>query len=512
MSAPAAPATGGTTRLQAALRSELHRWRRSAAGRLPLLGVAFGGLVSALFLASGFHRTWPRVLAFENLWAVFLGPLGAALLVATVCHADRRDRGGGTLWRPLRPVTARTSRFAVLAALVLVMNALAVATPFTVASALLEGPPPWLRALELVAVLGLSQLGLAALVLRVAGRVGRLPAMAVGAAWTMTGLLTAESPAWVVVPPTWLVRGALPLIGTHANGVALEPGAALASASPWPAALLGALLALPVLLVPSLRPLRGPRGRRVEARAAAPTSSAARVAWTPRAARPADRAGTWSDAVPGRPRVLAAVLRATRWTAVGWVPVAAVLLVALVVPWQGVEAAAELYALLVLPAAAAVLPLVVWGAVAQGWVAVASRPTGTSRPARAVVVSTVAVGLLTDLAVGAVLAAGGLPGSVVVVLLLSCAVTGTLLVCGSLWLVVRFGAAAALGTGIGGVLLAALVGGTGLQQRLWLVTPWAWGACTAREQLVVTVPAAVVLALLGSSLAVRAARSAVLAR
>lgn len=43
-----------------------------------------------------------------------------------------------------------------------------------------------------------------------------------------------------------------------------------------------------------------------------------------------------------------------------------------------------------------------------------------------------------------------------------------------LWIAMRFGAGACMGLGIAGVILAALIGSTGLGTTIWPVVPWAW--------------------------------------
>ncbi|MFK8851703.1 hypothetical protein [Streptomyces sp. Ac-502] len=109
------------------------------------------------------------------------------------------------------------------------------------------------RAVEAIVVPWLSQLGLLALLLWLARQASWLVTLAVGFVWTVLGVVNAESASWTVLPFTWLDRGALPVIGTHANGVALGAHSALTGASPWPPTLLGALLAVPFLLLPRLR-------------------------------------------------------------------------------------------------------------------------------------------------------------------------------------------------------------------------------------------------------------------
>jgi len=82
------PATT-TVAFSRALASEAVRWRRSAATQLPLLAAALGLLQLGPVLATAPSPSWTPVLAHQNPWAVFAGPLAVVLLVGTVSRADR---------------------------------------------------------------------------------------------------------------------------------------------------------------------------------------------------------------------------------------------------------------------------------------------------------------------------------------------------------------------------------------------------------------------------------------
>ncbi|MEU8972551.1 hypothetical protein AB0D11_25310 [Streptomyces monashensis] len=228
---PMAPLVG----LPAALRAEFAVWRRSAVAHLPLGGLAFALAGSAMFLTAGSGRTWKDVLGHQNLWAMFVGPMLTVLLAVTAARIDGGARGGGTWYRPVPPGHRHLSRFVALAARSLLLNVLGAGTPLLLLGLLSSTRQvPAGRAIEAVLIPWVSQLGLLALTLWLTRRMHAGAALAAGFVWAVLGVVEAESAAWAVLPFTWLDRGALPVLGTHANGVALEAHSALAGASPWP--------------------------------------------------------------------------------------------------------------------------------------------------------------------------------------------------------------------------------------------------------------------------------------
>ncbi|MGN5379629.1 hypothetical protein ACQ4WX_27195 [Streptomyces lasalocidi] len=227
-------------------------------------------------------------------------------------------------------------------------------------------------------------------------------ALAAGFVWTVLGVVEAESAAWAVLPFTWLDRGALPVLGTHANGVALETHSALAGASPWPPALLGALLAIPFLLLPRLS-LSGTRTAKHRTTAERPTFSPGATAILKTVTEPAPRPA------PAKPRLLGAVLGILRGTALTWLCPGAVALVALWLSWHDPETSIQLFTLLILPIGTLVLGLTVWSAAAQGWRAVASRATGTTGPALALTAVTVAIAVAVSLITALLYLTAGIP-------------------------------------------------------------------------------------------------------
>ncbi|MFE5741051.1 hypothetical protein [Streptomyces celluloflavus] len=480
--APTAPVPG----LPATMRAEFATWRRSAVAYLPLGGLAFGLVSSAVFVSAGPGRSWKDVLGYQNLWAMFVGPMLTVLLVATAARIDRGARGGGTRYRPVRPAYRQLSRFTALAVRSLLLNVLGAGTPLLVLGVLSSAQRvPADRALEAVLVPWISQLGMLALILWLARQTSWRVALAVGLVWTVLGVVNAESTAWVALPFTWLDRGALPVIGTHANGVALEAHSALISASPWPPALLGALLAVPFLLLPRLR---RPGTRTVEHRTAPSSTASAQGATA--------ILGTVTEPAPhlepGGPRVVAAVLGMLRGTALTWLCPGSVGLIALWLSWHAPDASVQLFTLLVLPIGTLVLGLVVWSAAGQGWRAVAARATGTRGPALVLTGAAVAVTVAVSLVTALLYLTAGVPAGHAWLLALTGAVVGAMLTTFTLWLAIRTSQAVAVVVGIIGILFGVLVGGTAMQQNLWALIPYSWANYLDLHRISVTLPVSLV--------------------
>ncbi|KAA5833530.1 hypothetical protein F1721_14725 [Saccharopolyspora hirsuta] len=477
-----------TIGLPRTLRAEFAVWRRGAVARLPLSGLAFGLVAIALFFAAGTEVSWSGALGFQNLWAVFAGPMLTALLVATAARVENASRGGGTWYRPVRPGFRRLSRFTVLATRSLLLNALAV-LPLVLVIGALSDPTsiPWGRTAAIIVVLWASQLGVLSLLLWLSLHVGWLVVLGAGLMWTVLGVVLAESPSWAALPFTWLVRGVLPLIGTHANGIALEPGAALAAASPWPPTMLGAALAVPFLLLPRIRTAtRAPRSKPVEPQ----------LRWT---SAEVER--------PGRPRVLAAVVVILRGTALRWLCPAAVALIGVWLTWHDPGRSVELFTLVVLPIGTLVLGLLAWYACAPGWRATAARSTGTTKPALALTGVAIGITAAVSVASAAVYLVAGLPLADAGSIALTGTAVGAMLTAFSLWLAIRTSFATAVAVGVVGVLAGILIGGTEMQRTLWPLVPWAWADLL--DRMLITVPVSIAAAAaLGFAIATAARRAA----
>ncbi|MDT0459741.1 hypothetical protein RM550_29170 [Streptomyces sp. DSM 41527] len=487
--------------LPATLRAEFATWRRSAVAYLPLGGLAFSLVSIAMFVSSGPGKTWRDVLGYQNLWAMFGGPMLTALLVTTAARIDHGARGGATWYRPVHPAHRHLSRFTALAMRSLLLNVLGAGTPLLVCGLMSSAQRvPLDRAVEVIVVPWLSQLGLLALLLWLARQTSWLMALAGGFVWTVLGVVNAESASWTVLPFTWIDRGVLPVIGTHANGVALEAHSALAAASPWPPTLLGALLAVPFLLLPRL----SLAGTRTAKHGMTPPRTASAHGGT---ARP-DAAAEGTGLRPGTPRVVAAVAAMLRGTSLTWLCPGAVGLIAVWLSWHDPDTSVQLFTLLVLPIGTLVLGLVAWSAVRHGWRAVASRSTGTAGPALALTGITVGIAVAVSLVTVLLYLVAGIPVEHAWPLVLTSALVGAMLTTFTLWLGIRTSQAVAVVVGIIGILFGVLVGGTGMQQTLWLVIPYSWANYLDLPRMAVTLPVSVVATALFTFGITRAARKA----
>lgn len=459
-----------------AISAERLRWRRSTAGRLPVIGFAAACVEGLLYLAGSVRHDWAALTHWQILWVTGLGPISVGLLAGLLGRRERTARGGGAWWRPVSPLRAHLAQSAVLAvhAFALQLLVLVAALPFGWLDGL-SFPGP----LGTVAVLALVQWGASLVLLTVAHhlavRFGLFAAVGFGLVWAIAGTLTAERGLWWLQPWSWSVRAALPLVGTHANGIPVAAGDPLATASPWPPVLLTVALAVPLAVLGGLaRPHRHGGGTERRARP---------VATVPTGRRP------WRG---GTGRALATSLRRT---AVGPLLAATVLVVlASLVLWADPHATVQFVGLAVIPAGAALLPVLVWQATAPAWRSLAVRPAGPARLATALLalLGTAVAALVACTVLALVLA--GMPAGRALAFGLLAGTTAAMLVCWHLFLVVRFGIGVTLGAAAVGLLGALVVGGSSLAYTLWPAAPWAWAATgTAGYRMLVCVPVSLLL-------------------
>ena len=461
MSSTTTPSRAPLVGVSAAVAAERRRWPGSAAARLPLLGVAAAALQGLLYLAGSTRHGWAALTAWQILWVSFLGPVGIGLLAGLLGRRETTARGGGAWWRPVTGRRAHMAGFVVLSVYALVMQlaVLLAALPFGWVGGL-SFPGPVGHLLLVAAALWASTLALLAVAHQVALRVGMLAAAGVGFAWALAGTFTAETTSWWWQPWAWTVRAMLPLTGTHANGVSLEPGDTLGDARIWPALVASVVLAGAVAAIGS-RP--GHRARPVRRSV---TGYGAR----PTPVRPV--------ALPRRWRVngpTAALLVGLRGTSVAPLLLAAAATVPLGLwLWADPAVTVQLVALLLMPVGTALLPVLTWQAVAPAWRCLGTRPSAPGALAVRLALVDASAVVALSLFVGVLLGLDGFGWVRAVELTLLLAATGTALTSWHLWLAVRWHPAVALAAGAVGTLLALVIGGTGLANRLWAVVPWAW--------------------------------------
>lgn len=225
-----------------ALRSERIKYRGTFTPWLTVLAPLALCLFSWLpHILGDWSDSWPhQLMIIGNWWPVLWVPFGAALLAALAVWQD----GGGT-WRIVR---ARQISPGVLYG----AKAIVVAGYFTLSSALLfaftlimgklsnwSQPVPWGTLSLAVLVPWAGGLAVLAIELWLASAKGFGAAFGLAVLGFLAGIAAAEQPAWVCVPWAWGIRGAIPVIGTHANGLPMAAGDPL-----WDTSVTGLAIAL----------------------------------------------------------------------------------------------------------------------------------------------------------------------------------------------------------------------------------------------------------------------------
>lgn len=518
--------------------AEVQRWHRSAAALVPLFGFAVALMQAVVGLASQRTQGWQGVLGWNTLWTTGLAQPAAAVVLVAAQRREQRARGGGTWWRPVTSLTAGLARLLCCAVMVVIMNAM-VLLP-TIPAGLLQvgGPAPVTRILAGVGLVTLGAVSLFGVYDLIASRFGILIVLIVAVCWQVTGVLTAERPHWWLIPPAWPIRATLPILGVHANGVALEQASPVRTESPVPALLLIVAVAVVVTLVFVVFRIRaddtgsvaaGPAtGRGMSKPGTEPTGTSAQSPVMLRQSLP--------HTVPGVPRPTAAAeepmaglgrpptnlkpsapvraqLRVQLPSVISWLAIAAVIFqLAVWATWRSVSYSTGAFELVVLPVGVTILAIVGWQLSADAWRAVCTRGVGFARLTVAQLSALAAVLLAVSMLSGLIeIGAGTAPGRAGRGLILALTVGWMLLVL-SYWLAVRLSYGVALGVlGLG--LIASLVLGSGeTAQRLWLFGPWIWvhtaAGCWERTAVVAVLTAAIGSALVPAVIAALKRRAA----
>ena len=441
--------------MRAALHAELVKLRRTGVAWLPFLGLFIGLLQGGLFILSPEAvPTWRGLTAWHTLWITFLAPLTLALLAGLTSLRERRARGGGTWWRPVSPLSLHLAEFAGLTVLALSTSALVMLSSLPLGYALqLAGPPPVGRLLSLTFTLWLTSLPMLAIYQGAARLTGLIGSLLLGFGGAISGVLVAEGMNWWVNPWAWPVRATLALSGTHANGVPLEPDSVLWRLPVCPVLALATFVTPAVLLlgtrVPRERPSFSHRYRR----------NAARVS-----ARPYRRGALPSELVKHRHTILP------------WLTLVTPCLFALIALWRDAPLGAwQVWALLVLPFGAALLPSVVWLWEADAWRALRARPVATVRLYAVKLIALWLHANASALLLAIFLGPLGIAWSTLARLFTLHLSVSFCLLAVHLLLTTRFGAGVTLGIGTVMTLLAVILGGTGLGEAVWTFFPWVWG-------------------------------------
>ncbi len=356
------------TMLSGLLRAEFARSRSTLTWRGPLAVLLASAYALWMGLSTSLAPGWNSgVMAWLGFYpTAFALPLGA--LVGAAAHSrEQHWREGGTAWRASSPTLIRLARVVVLSASAAWSQVVLLLPILAVGLARGQGPGPWPAMLGFGAVMWVSVSGascVGVLTARLLGRAALGLAPAAALAWSVLGALDAEAADWMSHPWTWFLRPTLPLLGIHANNVALEADSPLWQEPIWPAVCLSTLVAVAALAgaVVPLRRFTGSR-RVVRATAAATgTSAPTPVGGTVTAALPAELA-TPRD----RPRLMAALALTLPWRL--WTALAGVLvgLLALLHAVYPVTYPMALLTLAGAPVAAAVVGTMTWTVSSPAW-------------------------------------------------------------------------------------------------------------------------------------------------
>ena len=432
------------------LRAELVRTRGSSASVLPLLGIVIAGISAAgVYITPQSEER--AVLLWQTLYVTGMAAGILALLAGLTTGRETAAREGGTQWRPMNPRLVTVARFAVLAGLSAEFHLLAfwavippvilAGAPLDVGGVLTAGIACWVATLGLLAVTYVAT-----------ERWGTVLVFLLAWVWQAIGILAAEWPSWVALPPTWAVRAMLPLLGAHQNGEPLSPNDPLLHESP----VLALCLSVGLMLVVLMARLTLKVTPRLESR-----TNSGPIGY--RSARDGALVAI-NLTMRGRPVIplcLAAIVAST--------------VVAVVYPPSYLLG---FYTYALLPLGACVVAVLLWQTLVPGWRLVVLHGANLPRAVQAwllgcVTAVTLVVVILTYMntalhgdsaEITTVVRAG--------VLWLLLGAAGSL---GALWITVRYGMARALGAAAVLVIVGATFGGDVLADTwMWVLGPTAW--------------------------------------
>lgn len=481
------------------LLAETRRWPRSSAWTVPILGLVFGVVQFMIVFAVSSASEWDGLLAGNVMWATGLATPAAALLLALVHIRERRARGGGAWWRPGSPTIAGVCRMLVCLAVVALTNLLVLAPAMAVGCLVDPETFPAARLLTLAGALTLGSFVLYPVLDLLAARWGTAAVLVPAVTWMVAGVLTAEHPQWMLIPPAWPMRALLPLLGTHSNGIALAPDDSLAAENPAMALLLTAAtlaLLMGVYLLAG-RALRSPRAHAKSVKSESPNTQAEEV----QAATASFAPLPMGPVTRGRAGLLLGQPGSLRRTPLPRLIAAGLIAhLGVVLLWQSPSYATGFAELALVPVGATLLGVIGWTSARDAWRAVAISPHRVRKIALArlltlwvLLVGTILIASLLTLTTGAD------PGRTLRAGLLS-ATVGWMLLVAAFWLTARLSpGVAAVVNGAG--LIASLVLGTGeLATDLWPYAPWAWTHTPATTGWTTTAVIAVVSTLIGATL------------
>lgn len=450
----------------AVLRAEGLRTKHTATRLYVLVGLlltaeaAFSWKTIASRALTGWEQLVPHVVLYATglCW-----PL-AALIVALTVRREADAREGGTLWRPVDPRATRRARAVVLAAALIGFVVLFVMGLLLVGALFGLPHPPVGRFAMLALTLSCQALLAGAFAYLLAPLLGVIATTLLALVVQIVATIDAESASWGLRPWCWPLHAALRYLGTHANGVGLEPGSPLWAVSPTMPLAGTAVVVVLVTAVAIRWPLHRPRiTRRHPARSEAVPH-----------ATPATPLALTTTPPPGPAHPVRAAALAITGPGVTALTVTACLSVLLVTwSWQQENYLTGFSSWLLVPLGTAILATISWAALqpALRITALRRRPEALARDI--LLVDTVLLVLVTaSIAASAqTLGIDDLPRFIALTLFVG---EANLLAC--LALSARWGTGASIGTTLMLMVTGALFGGQPELARtpVWVVAPYGY--------------------------------------
>ncbi|WP_143153866.1 hypothetical protein [Rhodococcus rhodnii] len=459
--------------------------------------VCLVSLASVVLLVASGPATWERVLAHQNMWIVAVGPGFVGAVAAYIAVTERRA-GPAVNVRSVAPWRRTLAGSCVLGWWMLVFCSTHVGTAFLAYAVIGERTAGLGEAFRDTATLAwvcvLGGTAFVVLVRLVGEATGFGGALVATLLLVVAGATTAETRLWPFVPSAWQIRPTLSLIGTHANGEALNgvviSGSVVAVALSLISGTALVLARAGVSARSDSRMRRMPSGGRV-----VETSLGAAASGGP-TARPRRGSLGILDRMPAaalRGSGLL-VLTALAIVTVGW-------LRRYLEPGE----TATVFALLVLPLGCSVLPLIAVSRWRRGARGIAIRPVSVRKHARRLIAAESLV--LTSAVAGSVFVIG--PGFVVGLRIgVVFVVFGMMLLAFGTFLTSSVGLLPTLLVAVAGTIAGVLVGGNdGLRSAFGMYVPWAWAGNLDTGALIVTIPVALTAAAVFTALSVRSLAS-----
>mgnify|MGYP006896368089 CR=1 FL=1 len=472
------------------LAAERVRSRHSAASRFALVGLVLAVVQGAgwWLVSSRDMSSWRGLLGWQTMYVTALAAPLMGLLAAVATGREKRAREGGTWARPVAPGQVLGARTLVLAWQSLLVHAALCLTPMLFGMIGGLGTPPVGLFIGLWLVLWVASLLPLVIGLWLSRRAGMIVTVGVLIVWQIAGTLMAETSSWWLQPWSWMVHGAMPLLGIRANGVALPTGSPVWEWNPWiPAGLSLALaMVVTVLMVAAVRSGDRPHRRRVR-------SGSGRD----HAVAPAAPLASGLLLERRRPSTLASVRVMLRGTAIWPLVIAAVVVLAVVALVWTPGYVAGMATWLIIPLGCCVLACLVESASAAGRRIAALRLPVAALVAAENLASLTVLALVDLAAVVARSLSGGVLGESLR-LGVAWLVVGAMVLLVNACLATRFGTAAALGLTLVVLVVSLIFGGSVFAEGpLWIlgVLGWPLNATTAARMALLVGVCAVVSAL-----------------